>query len=275
MIPPIPAIPTAPDGARSAGPVSLRYEDVQQEGRLTLVGLPHALGELGWPSFMAHPHGPALRDQGIVPILSRMMLAVGEGPVSAIRPLQGEACWHRAAVLGPDGAPARRQRMMWVDLYARSGWTLGPVDPDAPRILAGRVYAEHTYTRLFADPSARRVTALDDWSPAQTWPERRPDEVAPPVEGAPSHRVPFSFGVLHTDPNNHVNSLVYPRIFEEAALALRGRTDAARRMEVVWRKPFFAGETTTVHQWLGPDDTVHGAFLDEGGRARARMSLGW
>lgn len=271
----IPPLPSPLDGEPVQGPVSLRYEDVQQEGRLTLVGVPHALGELVWPAVMAHPFTAQNTGTGVIPILSRMVIQVGGGPISALQPLWGQAAWHRDAVRGPDGAPSRLQLMMWVDLYGQEGWTLLPPEPQAPRVLAGRIYAEHTFTRLFAGPGERRVTSLEGWEPQGSWPERRPEEVAPPSSSTRRHTRSVRFGLLHTDPNSHVNSLVYPRIFEEAALHLRGSEQNARLMEVMWRKPFFAGETTHIEQWITDEGQVHGCFLDDAGAPRARMRMGW
>ncbi len=60
------------------------------------------------------------------------------------------------------------------------------------------------------------------------------------------------FGLDHTDSNQHVNSLVYPRLFIEAALRRfhahgRGRpARAARAMEIAYRKPCFAGDRARV-----------------------------
>jgi hypothetical protein len=60
--------------------------------------------------------------------------------------------------------------------------------------------------------------------------------------------------MMHTDSNQHVNSLVYPRIFEETAVR-RIMQDAripaahallARALELRWRRPFFAGERATI-----------------------------
>ena len=63
----------------------------------------------------------------------------------------------------------------------------------------------------------------------------------------PAEPPSFTFGMMHTDSNQHVNSLVYPRVFEE--LAVRRHGDAkllARAVEMRWRKPFFAGERARV-----------------------------
>jgi acyl-CoA thioesterase FadM len=63
---------------------------------------------------------------------------------------------------------------------------------------------------------------------------------------------PIAFGLAHTDSNQHVNSLVYPRLFEDAALrrfAALGKGKPAvlsRHVEAAFRKPCFAGETYAV-----------------------------
>ena len=267
-------LPETLDGARLSGPVRQRYEDVTQEGRLTLVSLPHALGELVWPAVMTNPEMGALARDGVVPILTRLVLTGGDGPISSVRPLTGDAAWSWATSRGPDGAVHRLLLLMEVRLSARAGLTLAPLAPDAPVVHAGSVFAEHAATRLFAPPGARRVLDLCGRVPESSWEERRFDAVAPePETPVARHQVPLRFGVMHTDPNNHVNSLVYPRVFEEAAMVLRGEIDAARALEVVWRKPIFAGERIVLDQWLNADGEVHGAFLDDTGSARCRLSM--
>jgi hypothetical protein len=59
---------------------------------------------------------------------------------------------------------------------------------------------------------------------------------------------PWTFGLIHSDLNQHVNSLVYARLFEEAALrraARHGRNQRlfARRLSLCYRKPCFVGES--------------------------------
>jgi acyl-CoA thioesterase FadM len=61
------------------------------------------------------------------------------------------------------------------------------------------------------------------------------------------------FGLEHTDSNQHVNSLVYPRLFAEAALrrlAAMGESRAVlvRELDIAYRKPSFAGDRVRVHQ---------------------------
>lgn len=61
---------------------------------------------------------------------------------------------------------------------------------------------------------------------------------------------PLVFGVVHTDSNQHVNSLVYLRLFEEAVLrSLPAKTGPvlARRLEIAYRKPCFAGDRMRIH----------------------------
>ncbi len=58
---------------------------------------------------------------------------------------------------------------------------------------------------------------------------------------------------MHTDSNMHVNSLVYLRVFEEAALrrfsALgKGAVVLGRTLDIAYRKPCFAGQTMRVVQ---------------------------
>jgi hypothetical protein len=65
--------------------------------------------------------------------------------------------------------------------------------------------------------------------------------------------VPFTFGLVHTDSNMHVNSLIYLRMFEEAALRRfvelgRGAKWLARHIDIAYRKPCFAGQTMRVSQ---------------------------
>ena len=82
-----------------------------------------------------------------------------------------------------------------------------------------------------------------------------------------------AFGLAHTDSNQHVNSLVYPRLFEDAALrrfAALGKLKPpvlARHVEAAFRKPCFAGEryvialqAFTIAGKLG----AVGAFLSDG-----------
>jgi hypothetical protein len=151
---------------------------------------------------------------------------------------------------------------MWADLHGPVGRTYGTVDGAGQRALAGRVYAEHVLTRPFAPPEERRVMSLDFPGAPEVTAARPPspalDVIASLPEGAkplePARRAdptPLVFGLMHTDSNKHVNSLVYLRVFEEAALrrfaALgQGLEVIGETIDIAYRKPCFAGQTMRV-----------------------------
>jgi hypothetical protein len=254
-------IPAPPAGRpRATAPVALRFEDVAQDGRLVLEALPTALGSAVWRGLLADSAGVrALRAQGIVPILTRLRLLGTAGPFSAGAAVEAEGTYRLARA--DDG---RFMLEMWADLYAPIGRTYGRTDRDGERALAGRVLAEHVFTRPFAGPNDRRVTSFD-FPGAPEVRDARPalppfESIATLPEGAlplePARRpdsTPAVFGVVHTDSNMHVNSLVYLRLFEEAALrrfvALgRGSEVLARSVDIAYRKPCLAGQSMRVVQ---------------------------
>ncbi len=127
----------------------------------------------------------------------------------------------------------------------------------------GRIFAEHVLTRPFASPAERKVTRLD----APGIPPVPEDEhvlesteaLVESADGPLEEAGDFVFGALHTDSNQHVNSLVYPRVFEELVtrrLVQDARVPSAeklsaRAIELRWRRPFFAGERATIAMRLG------------------------
>jgi hypothetical protein len=262
-------IPPPPvDAHRATADVCLRFEDVTQDGRLVLEAIPNALGPAVWRDILEHDSSVrALFARGIVPVLSRFVLEGGPGPMSAYGAVEAEGVYRLAAA--GDG---RIVLDMWADLHAPVGRTYGALLLGAPaaaldlgkRALVGSVFGEHVLTRPFAPAGERRVRELDfPGAPALqgSRPASPPPEtIAQVPEGAvplePEMRldpVPAVFGVVHTDSNMHVNSLVYLRLFEEAALrrfvALgRGAGVLGRTMEIVYRKPCFAGQTMRVFQ---------------------------
>jgi hypothetical protein len=126
-------------------------------------------------------------------------------------------------------------------------------------VAVGRVFGEHVFTRLFAaSASERKVLRFDDpridpipaaryvWQAPAALLELPPG--ADPLDEAlrpEGHAI--AFGLSHTDSNQHVNSLVYPRLFEDAVLTRLsalglGTKLPPRTMEIAYRKPFFAGD---------------------------------
>jgi hypothetical protein len=254
---PIAALP--PDGYRGSARVFLRFEDVTQDGRIVLEALPTVLGPTVWRDLDKSPGFRACYENGIFPILSRLVLEGTGGPFSANSRVDAEGSY-RLARAG-DG---RFMLDVWADVHAPLGRTHNPLPPDGKRALAGRVLAEHVLTRPFAPAGERRVTALDfEGAPVVT--ETRspplpfesaaalPDgaialEAAPRIDSAP-----IVFGVVHTDGNMHVNSLAYLRVLEEAALRRfvelgRGSQVLGRSIDIAYRKPCFAGQTMRVVQ---------------------------
>jgi hypothetical protein len=163
---------------------------------------------------------------------------------------------------------------MWMDADAPVATTFGPPPgPDAPRALAGRAFAEHVITRPFAPPAERKVTRLD--APGIELHEGEQHEhTFEPAEsllsgsgsGSPSpphleDAGEILFGMMHTDSNQHVNSLVYPRVFEEALVRrVADPTLLARAVELRWRKPFFAGDRARLRMAMLDDRTAVGTF---------------
>ena len=255
MIPPLPPSrgPGQDGGTASIKP---RYEDITQDGRMQLTAMMPGLGGAVWRALLAQvPAVDTLFAQGIFPILRRLVAVGEERSVSVNSSIHYTGSFRFAREKDGDRLFAN----MWVDAHAPIATTNGPRPAkDAPRELVGRIFAEHVLTRPFAAPAERRVTSLDgpglppipeDEHVFETA-ESLIESAGGPLEDAGD----FPFGMMHTVSNQHVNSLVYPRIFEEAVVrklmqdariaagASKAHELLARGMEMRWRKPFFAGE---------------------------------
>ncbi len=255
----VPGWPEVPADQRAVASLPFRYEDIAQDGRMLLGALSPALGAVVWVKLFAHhPAARALSRAGIVPILTRLVAEGLPGPFSATSSATVSGAFQSAHAQLHDKVD-KLIFNMWAQVEAPLGQTFDPRPPEgAPLAVAGRVFAEHVFTRLFAPAGDRKVTRLD----VPGMPEVPPDVVAwrAPVaildlpEGASPLEPDFSadpqpviFGLAHTDSNRHVNSLIYPRMFEEAAVrrfAAIGKSPVvlARFLEVGYRKPSFAGE---------------------------------
>ena len=251
------AAPTPPETEGATARVHLRYEDVSQDGRLLLELLPNALGAAVWgPQLSRDSIAKTCMERGLIPILTRFVIEGTPGPFSVTTPLGVKGRFQLAQ--GDD----RVYLNMWADLTGPIGRTYPPQPDDAGTLApAGRIFGEHVFTRLFAPPGERRVKTLDvpgvpdplpgyaarSFASLFEMPEgvRALDELAP-------DELAITFGLLHTDSNQHVNSLVYLRLFEEAALRRfrklgRDELVLARRLEIAYRKPCFAGDRMRVH----------------------------
>ncbi|MDB4936707.1 MAG: hypothetical protein JWP87_3679 [Labilithrix sp.] len=289
LIPPLPpARGPGQDGGRAT--IAARYEDITQDGRIQLTALMPGLGGAVWRALLSQvPAMDLFRAQGILPILRRLV-AVGEDrSVSVNVPIEYTGSFRFAREKDGDRLFAN----MWVEAYAPVASTLGPTPPrDAPRELLGRVFAEHVITRPFAPPAERKVTRLDaPGVPAVPEDEHVFESAEALIEsaGGPLDEAgDFVFGMMHTDSNQHVNSLVYPRIFEEAAsrrLVQDARIPSphallARATEMRWRRPFFAGERAHIGMRLsetaggGPWKVAAiGAFRGEGPKPSSAVKM--
>jgi hypothetical protein len=260
---PFPVEPTVSDSQRARGAVPLRYEDIAQNGGLNVLALPNCLSPLWHVLFSAHPAGVAARTMGVIPILARLILEGGEGPLGAGPPLQTQGAFELAHTVDAQGSVDRLLLNMWANGFGRRGRTHGPPPEGAGEtVLAGRVFAEHVFTRLFAPASERKVLRFDlpglpeipetrhVWHPLEACAALPEGAVALDADFV-TDPSPVAFGLAHTDSNQHVNSLVYPRLFEDAALrrfAAHGLPTAvlSRRVEVGFRKPCFAGERVRI-----------------------------
>jgi hypothetical protein len=297
-------IPPEPENPRGEALGDLRYEDIAQDGRVQLLALPQSIGLAVWSKLIERHEGAitAMRA-GLIPILTKLVIEGEDTSLSVRRPFDMSGTFEMAHTVDERGEVNRIFVNMWTRTLGVIGRTYGPPPAGAGgKALVGRVFAEHTFTRLFAPPDQRRVTRLDvpgvepvppklyrEWTPPEsllelpagaTWLDDTllPDEVT------------LAWGLVHTDSNQHVNSLVYPLAFEEAALrrfAARGKSTQvlARRLEVAYRKPMFAGERARVwlRAFVGADGQPGalgvfqpGSEAAEVGRANAfvRMSFG-
>ncbi len=255
--------PPLPDAHKSRAEFGLRYDDLDLHGRLQCLAAAHSLGPAVWRAALTrHPIAPWCFKHMVLPILSRLLVERGDGPLAVRNPVECAGAMDLAHVPGDaPGSVDRIMLLMWVELTGPIATTNGPKPPNAGAPSpAGWVYAEHVLTAALAPPGERKVRRLGGEG-VEPVPSRV--YVAPPVAdfatlpdgavplGGPFEEAPFLFGLLHTDANLHVNSLVYLQLFEETALrrlAALGEREPrlARTFEVGYRKPFFAGERTSV-----------------------------
>jgi hypothetical protein len=244
----------------------LRYEDIAQDGRMMATALPPAVGWTVWrrstrASMTVHPTAGEMQRRGLVAILSRLIVDASDAPIRVDH--QAEATGgYQLARYAPTGPIEKLFLNMWVEVRGTRGRVVPPEGP-GPMVVAGRVFAEHTFTRLFAPPDQRRILRLDfngfppEPEPHYDFPSPETAMALPidaePLDGdyQPDPAVTV-FGLDHTDSNQHVNSLVYPRLFAEAALrrweiASDPRLRLVRTLDIAYRKPSFAGDRVRIY----------------------------
>jgi hypothetical protein len=281
-------IPRPPDdpasfiGQESVAP---RYEDISEDGRLRLEGIWHPTGRLLWSG---HDLGRTLfqwgRDHGLRTVLSRVVLQAANLPVAPRIPMRTELRYRFEHARHESGEVSRLFFTTWLGTEAPVPDRLGGFArvEGEPRTVA-RAYGQRTFVRLDAPAGERKVARLPGFEGDGVPPERgewvEPSsllllpEGAEPLEERPRRSsVRIVFGLSHTDANQHVNFMAYPRYLEQAALGhlhdlgLSSRL-MARRVELAYRRPSFAGEV--IHVALRAfrregDVGVVAAFVDGG-----------
>jgi len=256
---PAPPRPAFPAEQAHTARAFLRYEDVAQDGRLMPIALPATTDGLWYEVLRAHPAQRAAIAQGIIPILRRLTLTALEAPIRVDEPIESSAGFLLAHDLDAAGEP-RIFLNVWTELHGAAG-RIG-ARPSGPPVLAGHLFAEHVFTRPFAPPDRRRVTRLPV-DGDQAVPELRYDAPAPETAAeAPAGArwlddlapdpAEIAFTLDQTDSNQHVNSLVYLRVFLDAAarrFAAGGHPlkVLTREIDIAYRKPCFAGDRVRVH----------------------------
>ncbi|MFT3694253.1 MAG: hypothetical protein QM831_13995 [Kofleriaceae bacterium] len=255
---PSPAMPLFPEGQDVTTTGHLRYEDLTQDGRIIPIALSPAMSGLWRERLTEHAGARNSLRAGIIPVLTRMVMISEDQAIHVNRPTEVHAGFVLAHDRNPDGEVSRIFLNCWAEVRGAAG-RIAPGSKPGPLTLAGRIFAEQTFTRLMAPPDQRKVTRLDvEGYPAI--PEERHTPPAPstagePPEGAqwivpPSPDIPYNFTLDQTDSNQHVNSLVYIRIFGDAVnrkLAAAGKTGKlrTRAVDIAYRKPSFAGDEVT------------------------------
>lgn len=223
------------------------------------IAIPPALVSI-WQESAERMSLHSLRKEGILPILSHLWL---EGSNEAMLLGAPARCSGQAALAHTCNTHGEVERLLLdfrVDLFGTRGRLVGPQPEDAGQeALVGRIYARHVFTKPFAPASERKVlrfthpklpelpAARAEWLDiGQMLPIGSEEEALDP---SPTPELtPIHFALHHCDSNQHVNSLVYPRLFEDAAQSrlAKLRPDArllSRQVAVAFRKPFFAGQS--------------------------------
>lgn len=250
---PAPPRPAFPDDQHGKSEGHLRYEDVTQDGRLMPIAIPPTLSGF-WRSVLVKHKGATLAgQQGIIPILTRLTITALDQHVRVDRMIESDTGFQLAHDLA-NGEVSKLYMLTWSDVRGAAG-RIVPRTPAGPLTLVGTQFAEHVYTRPFGPPEQRKITRFDVPGFPEV-PELRYAAPAASTAGeAPDGAVWLDelaqdptdvvFSLDQTDSNQHVNSLVYIRIFIDAInRRLQGRSLRVRSkaVDIAYRKPCFAGD---------------------------------
>ncbi len=259
MSAPLEIPPPPEDSECGTGSSTLRFEDVAQDGRLRLEGVWPPIGPILWNRMEFSKTLARLGQHGVRAVLTRVVMQGGDDPLSVRNRCEHEVRFRLAHTVDEQGQPNRLIFDTWLDSFAPRGHENNPGAPSSgPRVRVAHAYGQHVFTRPAAPAGKHRVTAFEDPELPAVPPARTewlapgellwlPEDAEPLEPAFRPDAAPIVFGLCHTDGNQHVNFLAYPRLAEEAALrrAKELGHDArllARRADVGYRKPGFAGE---------------------------------
>jgi hypothetical protein len=246
-------MPTFAPGQSSTAMHYPRFEDIAMDGRLIPLAMPPMMSGLWRDVLVDHPGATNAIKQGILPILTRLVMRSSGERIRVDR--------HVEALAGFELAHAPDGDKLFMNVWARARGEAGRLSRanagSGELVLAGELFAEHTFTRILAPPGQRAVRELEvDGYP------RVPDAVYAPPAATTAQDAPDGgrwldeldaddcetvFTLDQSDSNQHVNSLVYIRVFLDAVnrrLAARGHVGKLRStaVDIAYRKPCFPGD---------------------------------
>ena len=254
-----PPLPAPAEDERGSAQFTLRYEDLSQDGQVKLTALPMAIGRACFAQlWVRHPLIVTYRE-GIVPILSHMVIESDPSPTLLGATIEAQGQLQLAHERDAEGQVSGLFLNMTAEVFAPLGRSFGAQPEGAgARVRIGRVFAEHIFTKPFGPRNERKVLSFavpeQPAVPHAQYERARASEMLRVPEGATlldqelhADPSPWVFGLVHSYNNQHVNSLVYPRLFEDAALRRFGERGQDLRMlgsklEIVYRKPCFVGD---------------------------------
>jgi hypothetical protein len=251
--PPRPVFPENQSGKTSG---NLRYEDITQDGRLMPIAIPPCLAGFWRSVLIKHPGATAAGQAGIIPILTRLTMTALDQHIRVDRAIESDAGFTLAHDRDASGEVSRLFMNVWCDVRGAAG-RIVPRTPAGPLTLAGQLFAEHIYTRPFGPPEHRKITKLNvpglPEVPDERYPAPSPSTAGEAPAGAlwlddlAPDTADMVFTLDQTDSNQHVNSLVYIRMFCDAVnrrLATVGRSldGRTKAIDIAYRKPCFAGD---------------------------------
>lgn len=259
MLPVIPEEPDVPEDQRGEAELGVRFEDICQDGRLRIDGVWPPMGRILWNEARMGRVFSGLGKRGIWNVLARLVVHAEEVPISPRRRALNRVMYQFAHTVDERGEVNRIVLRNW--LCTEAVPARSPADVTERRSIA-RAHGLHVFTRPLAPPDQRRVVSLEGTGLPEV-PEARIDMPAPRtlLQAPPGatfldpvprpDAAPLVFGLSHTDLNQHVNFLTYPRCIEDAALRRfadlePGRRLLARSLEIAYSKPCFAGDRMRV-----------------------------